>query len=251
MALIDQFNPKRIRSGTSKSSEQPQENKLKEEARVSSVQEIKRPVEESKILLDQYAYKPDKKEEEKEKAVEEKEANGSKIAMAIKEPTKESAQKKSYELQNTKFFGLYDMSFFCEERLRISIWGPISLQASRIHTIEKECINNKLNVYSDSTKEIRLNMFKDTLHLIEDIPLIPEEFINLTGFLRKYFDITEVLVLFNTGEIVQQESLYCAFWTEERLNKYFEEDFRALSIPKFLFEDNCLHCNFDCSIRPQ
>jgi uncharacterized protein YutD len=106
-----------------------------------------------------------------------------------------------------------------------------------------------MEVYAEYSEEITLKNFKDNLWFYKGEILIPEDYYNLTGFLREYFQIEQVNVLYETGEILTKDSLFCSFWTQKRLNNFFNEDFRALSKPTLLFEDTCLDCNFDCAFR--
>lgn len=224
MGLLGEFSPKRTRNAKNES--RGGKTKLPE-VRSSPVQEIKQPVQED--LIDKYEYKPEK---EKEK---DKDYLG---AIAQDEQTKVYCPD----------FGFYELMPMCEEHLLAFMYGAHDPKIIDINTFKRGFIYQKLEIMADSKKEIHLGAFKDYLFYYKGEVLLPEEFKQLSGFLREYFDIEKVAVLYNTGEIIVRESGYCSFWFKDRLNKYFSGALRELNHTEIQNEDNCLDCiyNYNC-----
>jgi len=214
MSLRDQFSPKTLRAKKGES----QEVKL-EETRLDSVQPNKPElIDTTADLIDRYAYKP--------------ETDGSKIAQY-------SAQK-----EPTQTFGLFDLSFFCEEHLAQIFAGPIELHQLKVYNLQKEYIKKKMRVYSEIEEEIQIGLFKDTLWKYNDEYFIPEEYYKASGFLREFFDIKELYVLYNTGEIIYKKTKWFSFWSKDFLEN------PSLDREPLIDNDiKCLSCNFTCPYR--
>ena len=238
MSLRKQFSPRKIRSGG------------KEEAssipRSNSVQKIKEKILVEEDLVEKYAYKADGSKTamaQKEPSTKNKEnqplpkADGSKIAMAQKEPWLPQ-----------KTFDLYDLSFLCEQHLLISFYGPIELHQQEIYSLQKEFIESKMEVYSEYNQEFEYNVLKFKLWYYKGEYFIPEEYYHVSGVLRQYFNITKFYVLFNTGEILLKEAKWCNFWFEEKLQKFFMGYLNKIK-DEILDEDLCYFCNFTCPYR--
>ncbi len=148
----------------------------------------------------------------------------------------------------TLTFGLYDLSFFCEERIYNLLWLPQDIKTTKIRDITQKNIQNKLNIYSEYSREVTIGSFKDTIHFYNGEVLIPEEFLNISGFMRKFLDIERVHVLYETGEILQQDTGFCNYWMK-RAQGFFEPRDVPRDSPKIQDEDVCLDCNLKCVIR--
>ncbi len=145
-----------------------------------------------------------------------------------------------------KTFGLLDLSFFCEERIYNILWLPIDISTDKIRTIHLNNIHDKLSVYSEYIQEATLGSFKENLHFYKGEILIPEEFLNITGFMRKFLGIERVHVLYETGEIILKETNYCNFW---RKRNFLEPKNIPISRPAILDEEVCFDCNLSCLFR--
>ncbi len=193
-------------------------------------------------MLDKYSYTP-----EPEPKMEPVQLN-----RAILKPEPEPEQKPGPEptpSSNVKqTFGLYDLSFFCEERIYISLFRFQDLKELRVKRINIDSIRKRLEVYAEYSKEVRVGAFKDILYFYKGEVLIPEEYINISGFMRKFLDVERVHILFETGEILSRETEYCNFWLK-RITKFFEPVDLPLDKPKILDEEICLDCNLKCIFR--
>jgi hypothetical protein len=223
MSLLKQFNPKRIRK---KSSESFQESNLKEKTHLSSVhQKIESREEKKNIneMINEYSYKEETDIQPQEKVIKKESNRAGKV-------------------------GLYELNFFCEEYLKLALLGPTDIKLKQIQLLEKEFIAKKLEVFSEYSKDIKMEKFEDKLYYYKGEVILPEEYINISGFLREYFDIKEVIILYNTGELIKRKSYYCKFWDETKLDNLFNLRFGG-DRPKVLFDDNCLDCNMTCAFR--
>ncbi len=211
------------------------------------------PVSETNQMISEYAYKPDELLESSEllkssatkKLIPEQLANpllnGGEL-LESSELLKSSATKKLT-------LSFFDLSFFCEERMHIVLHEPMNIKAIRIINTTKEFIQNKLEIYSEWNEEVKIGKLKDRLYYKEGLVLLPEEYYIVSGFLREYLKIEEVLVLYKTGEVLKRPTKYCNFWIPDRLNKLSEFNPGAVSQPVILSEKSCLRCNLTCNFR--
>ncbi len=149
---------------------------------------------------------------------------------------------------NKASFGLYDLSFFCEERIYNLLFLPGDINITKIREIEINRINLSLEVYSEYSQEATIGAFQDRIYFYKGEVLIPEEYLLISGFLRKFLKIEKVNVLYQTSEILTVDCNYCNFWLERA-----PEFFNPVNIPKdrpqILDEDVCLDCNLACLFR--
>jgi len=232
MSLMDEFNPKRVRQRRSEPN--PSKTNLMEEVRI--IPDAKKdepkpePVERPDELIEQYRYKPEEDQmiiSEHNKVLENNPASSDNSDIAI--------------------FDLYDLSFLCEEHLRIKIQGPINTKTLQVYQAQKDLIQRKLEIYADGKETIELKNFKDSLFRYKTQVLIPEELYRITGFLREFFKIKKVMVLYDTGEIIEKDTLFCGFWLD-KIEKFFERKI-YLKRPETMYKDACYECNFDCEFR--
>lgn len=225
MGLLGEFGPKRTRSVKNES--RGSKTRLPE-VRSSPVQEIKQPDQED--LIDQYEYKQDK--------------NQDYLGAIAQDEQSLVKQDKVY----CPDFGFYELMPMCEEHLLAFMYGAHDPKFRDINISKRGFIYAKLGIMADSKKEIYLGAFKDYLFYYKGEVLLPEEFKQLSGFLREYFQIEKVAVLYNTGEIIIRESGYCSFWFKDRLNRYFSGALRELNHTEVQSEDSCLDCiyNYNC-----
>lgn len=230
MSLIKDFSPKRTRQGGGS-----QASKKLAEVRTGPVQEIVQEVEPEQELIDKYAYDPEK---EKKSA---KVAEDSFRAIAQEEQSPQEAI-------NCPEFGLFNMLAMCEEHLLQSLYGVQDPKIKKIYDLQRYFIEQKLEIVADSKKEIKLGAFREQLYYYKGEVIIPQEYIVLTGFLREYFDIEKVIVAYDTGEILLQDTGYCGFWNKKRLQKFFSGSLRELSHTEVQKDENCLKCifNYNC-----
>ncbi len=165
------------------------------------------------------------------------------------EPEPEPVQAPTRKAKITSF-SLFDLSYFCEERIQQVLFSPHNLQSQKIRMLALDFIQSRLEVYSEYSQEVSIGSFEDTVHYYKGEILIPEEFINISGFMRKFLKIEQVHVLYETGEILLQPTGYCNFWLE-RAGKFFEATGAPLDRPKILDEEICLDCDFSCIFRYQ
>ncbi len=145
-------------------------------------------------------------------------------------------------------FNLYDLSFFCEERIYNVLYIPINIKEKKIREIAHSNIEDRLDVFSEYTQKATIGAFEDNLHFHQGEILIPEEYVNITGFMRKFLKIEKVSVLYDTGEILIQETEFCNFWSD-KAPRFFEPKNIPLDRPKILDEDVCFDCNLSCLFR--
>ncbi len=221
MSLLKDFSPKRTRK---KQSESRGSNTKLPEVREGLVKEITSP-EETQALIKEYSYKPESAQKEQK-------------------PPAQKEQNKDPKI-NCPSFGFFELMTMCEEHLRVSLYGPQDIKFKKIHSLNKKIIFDKLNIMANKKKEVHFNAFIDTMFYYKNEVLITEEYLSLTGFLREYFDIEKVAVLYNTGEILLIETGYCNFWFKDRLKKFFDGRAREISHTEILDDDNCLDCMFN------
>ncbi len=150
---------------------------------------------------------------------------------------------------NTKnTFDLYDLNYFCEERLYGILFQPLDIQQQKIQKITREFYTKTLEVYAEYSQEVTIGAFKDRLYYYSGDVLIPEDYITISGFMRKFLNIDRVQVLYNTGEIILRSSEFCNFWLH-RIQKFFEPINRPLDRPEIQDEELCLDCNLSCAVR--
>jgi hypothetical protein len=230
MSLLKDYSPKRTRQRKNES----QERKIDlPEIHSSPKKEIKKTEEVPQDLIQQYAYHPKSKEEKKDKIISEQLLESSNCSKGAKP-------------KNT--FGFFELSLMCEEHLLTSLYGPFDEKLKKIYDLQKKCIIEKLEIISEYSKEIEFELFKDNIYYFKGDVLIPEEYLSLTGFLREYMKLEQVAILYNTGEILLQETGYCNFWFEDRLKKFFNNEIRELSHTEILDANDCLKCwfNWNC-----
>ncbi len=145
-------------------------------------------------------------------------------------------------------FGLYDLSFFCEERIHMTIFEPKGLKEWKTRQLNIDFIRDRLELYSEYNQEVSIGNFKDLMYYIKGEVLVPEEFINITGFMRKFLNITKVYILYETGEILLKDCEFCNFWLE-RASRFFEPVNIPLDRCRMQDEDMCLDCNLTCIFR--
>jgi hypothetical protein len=224
MSLISRNSPRRIRERQKQPFNEPVIPETKVEPSVPVIQEA--PVETDK-LIEAYAYRPD---------LEPK-------------PTTEKPPAVSQTLvPKVTSFDLFDLSFFCEQRIYSILFDPIDIKTKKILGISKEAVYKKLEVYSEYTQDAIIGSFKETLYFYKNEVLIPEEFINITGFMRKFLNIEKVYVLYETGEILLTDCGFCNFWLH-RVQQFFEPINKPLERPAILDSDICLDCNLVCAFR--
>ena len=233
MSFLKDFSPKRTRKS------EPQRSNP--EVRSGPVQEIKREIPEDtkQKLVEEYAYKPDKSDKpEKEKPVAQKEQFAIKEQIALKE------QKKKIQ---SPIFGFFELYLKCEERLLTFMYGKQDPDLEKIYRLKKQFIYKKMELIAEYKKDIEFDSFKDILWYYKGEIIIPEEYKDLTGFLREYFNIEQVIVLYDTGEMLLEETAWCNFWFKERLQK-FSSGLRELSHTEIIDDLNCLKCgyNYNC-----
>ena len=243
MSLLSRNSPRRMRA-------------KKEEKRTPRVGEVKTPTlgpvvkkqapdaDSNQIMIDKYAYK--------QVAEEPKQLNRSlnEKPTTIVDPLliPSTAKSKQSLPQAEASFGLYDLSFFCEERIHQAIFAPKALKEAKIRKLNLDFINNKLEVYAEHSQEVTIGSFKDKLYYIGGEVLIPEEFINITGFMRKFLGIETVNVLYETGEVLPLTCKFCNFWNT-RIEKFWRPVNMPLDRSYMLDEDICLDCNLVCVFR--
>jgi len=216
MSLLKDFSPQKTRK---KESESRRSNIKLPEVREGLVKEITSN-EETQALIKEYSYKPS---------------------------SAPSEQKQDQKIQkiNCPSFGFFELMTMCEEHLRVSLYGPQDIKFEKIHSLNKKIIFDKLNIMANKKKDVHFDAFIDTMFYYKDEVLITEEYLPLTGFLREYFNVEKVAVLYNTGEILLIETGYCNFWFKDRLKKFFDGRAREISHTEILDDDNCLDCMFN------
>jgi len=232
MSFLKDFSPKRTR----KIKSEPQRDIP--EVRSGPVQEIK-PVQKPEVtekLLEQYSYKAENKIEN-DKIESENKTEDYFRAIAQKEQKEQNT--------GTKTFGLHELYLQCEEHLINFLYGPQDLKFQKIYELEREYLNQKLGILAEYKKEYSFGSFKDNLYYYRGEVIIPEEYISLTGFLREYFQLEKVAVLYATGEILLIKTKYCNFWFKNRLETIMSGKLRSLSRTEIQNEEKCLSCIFN------
>jgi hypothetical protein len=231
MGMLSDFSPKRTRN---KGNELRGSNTKLPEVRSSPVQEIKH-VEQNQELINKYAYHPEIEPEVCSKGA------------SAQEEHKNNSQDQTTQNIKCPPFGLYELLPMCEEHLLIYLHGVQDPGLQKIQNLNKEYQYRKLEMLAESKKEVIFGAFKDNLFYYRGEVLITEDFLRLSGFLREYFDIDKVAVIYNTGEILLQETGYCNFWFKDRLNKFFN-GLRELNHIEIQNDLNCLDClyNYNC-----
>jgi hypothetical protein len=171
-----------------------------------------------------------------------------------KTPPEEEVLASEHNLELSKSYrgiDLYDLNFFCEERIRLVLSGPIETKAKKILFLEKKLIRDKLEIYAEYSKEVELQIFKDSLYYFKGEILLPEEYILLSGFLRKYFKVEHVYILYRNGGIKLENAKYCNFWFDEKLQKLFSPNPNYSSKAELLSDNSCRRCNLECPFRGQ
>ncbi len=231
MSLLKDFSPKRTRIGSGS-----QGGTKLPEIHSSPVQEIKRTVEPD--LIEKYAYHPDDKEDRYPEEL------CSEIAIApLEQQIPEPMSKQELKCPE---FSLYELKPMCEQYLLNSMYGIIDTNLQKINTLNKEYLRDRLEAISEYKKEVSFGSFKDQLYYYKGKIIITEDIKHLSGFLREYFKITKVVILYETGEILLEDSGYCSFWNSNRLNKFFSGSLRELSHTEVKDDNNCLDCLY-CS----
>ncbi len=186
------------------------------------------------LMIDEYSYTPEPKPEPEPVQLN-----------RAMEPSPEPAPAAP---ARTTTFNLYDLSFFCEERIYNVLYLPMNIKEKKLKEITLKNVNDRLSVFSEYTQEVVIGAFKDNLHFYRGEILIPEEFQNVTGFMRKFLKIERVSILYDTGEVLSQETEFCNFWLE-RAPRFFEPKNIPLDRPQILDEDVCFDCNLSCLFR--
>jgi hypothetical protein len=196
-------------------------------------------------LIDKYAYVKEKPKEE----VPEQLNRSLEPLPEVEVLQKSKTLKKSKELQNSKVgFSLFDLSFMCEERLYKILFEPLEINAKKIITLREQFIHDKLNTYAEYSTSLEMGALRDTLYYYKGEILIPEELIDVSGFLRKFLDIEKAHVLYDTGEILLIDLEYCKFWYD-KIQRWFEPIDIPLDRPKIADKELCLDCNLRCAFR--
>jgi hypothetical protein len=192
-------------------------------------------------LLQQYSYhKPEEQDLPiKQPEVEVKELVEEEVCSEVAIAQKEQTQKIS------KTVSLYELRLQCEEYLITHLYQPQDPKFQKINELKRRFIIDKLEIIAEYKKEITFGIFKDNIYFYRGEVIIPEEYQALTGFLREYFDIEKVIVLYDTGEMLLIETGFCNFWFKDRLKKFLEGSLKELSKTEILIEDNCLECIFN------
>jgi hypothetical protein len=254
MSMLKNFSPKRTRQ---KKSEPRGSNIELAEVHSGPVQEIKQELvpEIKKNLIDQYSYHQDEDSEKKpvaqtEQLLEKNHLDNNNNDLSQYYPGNEFAPSEQL-LKHSKpkirknYFGLHELVLKCEEHLLTYLNGPHDPNFLKMYFLEKEYLKNKLEVMSEYKKEFEFELFKDELYYYKGEVILPEEYLDLTGFLREYFNIDKVIILYKTGEMLLIESNYCNFWFKDRLKKFFDGSLRELSHTEIIDDDNCLECIFN------
>ncbi len=234
MSLISRNSPRRTRAKKSQDNKRVGEKSPTLGPVVKKIPSIDKSMAET--MIEEYKYVPDIIE-----SPEPQQLNRS-MDHVLTVPSPESISK------NDITFDLLDLSFFCEERIYNILWLPHGTDSEKIKKLSVDYIHNRLSVYSEHTREVQLGSFKETIHFYKGEVLITEEFLNISGFMRKFLDIDRVHVLYETGEILLQDTEYCNFWLD-RAQQFFEPKDIPIDRPNILDEEICLDCNLKCSVR--
>jgi len=258
MSLLKDFSPKKTRE--KKSGPETSKNRLTE-VHSGPVQKIKHDDNQNikDKLIEKYAWRQNEEKASEEKnndyfrAIAQKEQKGNNKVLK-EEPqnkvvaTSEQLLQKSKASRTEKIaFSFFELRLKCEEYLLHHQLGVKNIKFEKILELQKKFINDKMEIISEYKKEISFENFKDVLYYYKGEIIIPEEYIDLTGFLREYFDVKRVAILYNTGEIIIEECKYCNFWFKKRLDKFFNKSLRELSHSEIENNNNCLQCFYNWS----
>jgi len=241
MSLLKDFSPKRTRE---RKSGPPKSKNDLTEVHSHPVQKIVQKIdpEITEELINKYSYHPGvTKNNENE--------NDSFRAIAqVEQKVFKEEKIKEPEIVAPITFGFFELRLKCEEYLLIYLYGIKNIEFEKIINLRKDFIMKKMEAISEYKKEVEFHGFKDYLYYYKGEVIIPEEYQDLTGFLREYFNITKVAILYDTGEILLIESYYCNFWFKKRLDKYIDGSLRELSHSEIINDENCLDCmyNWNC-----
>ncbi len=130
------------------------------------------------------------------------------------------------------------------------MFSPGGLLEWKVRELTINFIRDRLNLYAEYSQEVTIGAFKDTLYYKEGQVLIPEEYLLITGFMRKYLGVETVNVLYETGEILSRECNYCNFWMQDdRIQRYINPINIPLDRSRMLDKDICWDCNLTCIFR--
>jgi hypothetical protein len=226
MSLISRNSPRRIRERQKKPFDEPIIPEVKVEPQVP-IEPEPSPATETDKLIEAYAYRPDLEPEPVQEITP--------VVVPVLTPEATS-------------FDLFDLSFFCEQRIFSVLFSPMDIKTRKVLGIARDSIYKKLEVYSEYTQDAIIGSFKETLYYYKNEVLIPEEFLNISGFMRKFLNIERVYVLYETGEIILTGCEFCNFWLH-RVQQFFEPKNKPLERPAILDEEICLDCNLVCNFR--
>jgi len=243
MSMLSKFGPKKTRQkGDYPTKENEQD--IKNPARFHPASELlpEVPVESISKLVDNYKYNPDNQD---------KNTSGKELeTIRNKNENRVSPESIQYKCPT---FNLRDILPKCEEALLFSLYKPQPPKLRKLTEIDLDATHQKLSLVADYTQEIEMNSFKDVLYYFEGEVLIMDTSIDITGFLREYFNIEKVNVLYPSGEIKLMDSLYCNFWFKERLDKIFNGILIDISHNNILTDNSCHRCiyNTRCAFKAQ
>jgi hypothetical protein len=242
-SLLKDFSPKRTREKKSG----PQDSKI-EEVHSGPVQEIIHESDKNITadLLQQYSYHKTEDAKDNDVPINKPEVNTIENNSPKKEVCSKGAiaqKEQSHKIQKT--ISLFELRLQCEEYLLTYLYQPQDPIFLKINALNHKFINDKMEIIAEYKKEISFGIFKDNLYFYKGEIILPEEYQSLTGFLREYFDIEKVIILYNTGEMLLIETGFCNFWLKDRFKKFSEGSLRELSRTEILLEENCLDCIFN------
>jgi hypothetical protein len=226
------------------------------------------------ILIERYSYKP--KEETREQETREQEVatkkqpevvlQNSNVGLETREQeTREQkvATKKQPEvvLQNSNVgldnpfeaVTLYNLNYFCEERLCILARKGISKEGLELLKLQQEYLYRFCQIFSDEYK-ILTNQdldLKIKVFVKEGVPLIPQELYPITGFLREYFNITQVYLAKENTQLILKPTLFCNYWFEDKLRQYLDKQYPVLTRSNCADIKVCDKCSLNCNFREE
>jgi hypothetical protein len=199
----------------------------------------------TETLIDKYAYVKEKPKEEMPEQLNRSLEPLPEVEVLQKSKTLPSSK----ELKKSKMgFSLFDLSFMCEERLYKILFEPLEVKAQKIIAVREQFIHDKLNIYAEYSTSLEMGALQDTLYYYKGEVLIPEELIDISGFLRKFLNIEKAHVLYDTGEILLVDLEYCKFWYD-KIQRWIEPIDIPLDRPEIFDKDLCLDCNLMCAFR--
>lgn len=135
-------------------------------------------------------------------------------------------QKLMLEKNIENYFGnkivFLDLIYFCGSYINRLMYEPMDLKIEKIRALELEYTRSKMNIFSNSEKNIIYGPIQDKIYYSDADVLLVEELYHLSGFFREHFNIDEILVITRGGILEKRESLYCKFWTKDRLKKLMD-----------------------------